>query len=296
MILVVFLYASLASTFVIAKYVVSHAKPFFTIAFRMLVAGTLLTGYLYIKDRASCRIDRDDYKLFFKVALFHIYLAFIPEFWALQYVSSIKTNMMYSATPFIAAFLSFVLLNETLNARKWFGMFLGVTSLTPLFLIASASQAETSAFFISFPDVVLFCAVCSASYAWFLVKRLMSRGYQLPLINGVAMLGGGFGALITSLVFEGITESPVYAWEPFFKGVFLLILVANLLVYNLYGYLLKKYSITFVSLSGLLCPLFGTLFGWFFLQEPLSWHHALSFVGLSAALYIFQGMDAKQKT
>lgn len=292
MILVVFLYAALASTFVIAKYVVSHAKPFFTIAFRMLIAGTFLTGYLYLKDRAACRINREDYCLFFKVALFHIYLAFILEFWALQYVSSVKTNIMYSSTPFIAAILSFFLLKEKLNARKWLGIVLGVLSLTPLFLISIPSEVETAAY-MSLPDVVLFCAVFSASYAWFLVKRLMSRGYQLPLINGVAMLGGGSGALITSLVFEGISESPVYAWEPFLKGMFLLILIANILVYNLYGYLLQRYSITFVSLSGLLCPLFGALFGWLFLQEPLSWHHAVSFIGFSIALYIFQGMDKK---
>jgi drug/metabolite transporter (DMT)-like permease len=292
MILVIVLYAALASTFVIAKQVVALAKPFFIIGFRMMLAGSLLTGYVYIKNRASFSINREDYWLFGKVALFHIYLAFVPEFWSLQYVSSIKTNLMYSATPFIAAFLSFMLLGERLNPQKWIGMLLGICSLMPLFLLQQ-ELALIDGVWLSLPDVVLFGAVCSASYAWFLVKKLMDKGYQLPLINGLAMLGGGLGALLTSLFFEGVAESPIYDFLPFLKYIFLLILVANILVYNLYGYLLQRYSITFVALSGLLCPIFGALFGWFFLHEALSWNHLFSLVGLSVALYIFQTANAR---
>ncbi len=292
MILVIVLYAALASTFVIAKQVIALAKPFFIIGFRMILAGSVLTGYLYFKNRESLFVKREDYWLFGQVALFHIYFAFVPEFWALQYVSSIKTNFMYSATPFIAAFLSFMLLGERLNTQKWIGMLLGICSLAPLFLMEQEFALIDGAW-LSLPDLVLFGAVCSASYAWFLVKKLMDKGYRLPLINGLAMIGGGVGALLTSIIFEGIAESPIYDLVPFLKNICLLILVANILVYNLYGYLLQRYSITFVALSGLLCPIFGALFGWFFLHEILFWNHLFSLGGLSIALYLFQTADVR---
>lgn len=288
MILVILLYALLASTFAIAKYVVSLGKPFFIIGFRMILAGSTLLSYLWITNKSACKIEKEDWKLFFKTALFHVYLAFIPEFWALQFVSSIKTNIIYSSTPLIAAFLSYFLLGERLTKKKWLGMFLGGLSLLPIFTLSSSGGEITLSGSIAFHDLVLFGAVVSASYAWFLVKRLMDKGYSLPLINGIAMLFGGIGALITSFLFDGVKESLIYDWPAFLKAIVLLIFIANILVYNLYGFLLKRYSVTLLALSGLLCPVFGALFGWFFLSEQLSIYHFISLGGIALALFIFQ--------
>lgn len=288
MILVVLLYALLASTFVIAKHVVSLGKPFFIIGFRMILAGSTLLTYLWITHRSACQIKKEDRWLFLKTALFHVYLAFIPEFWALQFVSSIKTNIIYSSTPFIAAFLSYVLLHERLTKRKWLGMFLGGCSLIPVFTLSSSSSEVALTYTIAFHDVVLFGAVVSASYAWFLVKQLMVRGYSLPLINGIAMFIGGIGALCTSLLVDGVHEPLIYNWPAFLQAIIVLIFVANILVYNLYGFLLRRYSVTLLALSGLLCPLFGAFFGWFFLAEELSAYHFISLAGIAFALFLFQ--------
>jgi drug/metabolite transporter (DMT)-like permease len=294
MLLVVVLYAVLASTFVIAKYALETAAPFFLIACRMIVGGTILLGYYRLVRRETVFICPRDWPLFLKTALFHIYLAFIPEFWALRHLTSSKTNILYSSTPFIAAFLSYILLGQKLSFKKVVGMAIGLLGLMPVIVAQSGPEEIGPEFFrISRYEAVLAIAIVSASYAWFLVKRLMDRGYSLLVINGVAMLLGGVGALVTSALAEGLQPIPVYNFAAFVLWVSMLILVANVVVYNLYGWLLKSYSITFVSFAGFLSPLFGALFGWLFRSEHITWHYAVSFVCVAIGLYVFYQDELK---
>lgn len=296
MFLVVLLYAILASTFTIAKIALEYAKPFFLIAFRMIVSGTLMLSFIYFFQKHKFKINNNDWLLFIKVAIFHIYLAFIPEFWALQYISSSKTNLIYSATPFISALLAYLLLKEKLSFKKTVGMLIGLIGLIPVFLSQTdIREASMELFSISFPEIVLLGAVISAAYAWFVVKRLLDRGYSLLMINGISMLLGGIASLLTSFVFEGTASSPIYSLWPFLGWSSLLILVANIIVYNFYGLMLKKYSITFVSSAGFLSPIFGAFYGYFFLSENITWHYFLSLGFIVAGLYVFYKDELKLK-
>ena len=75
MFLIILLYAILASTFIFAKEAVQYANPCFLIAFRMILAGTILLGYQWITDRKNFVFKHEDYGLFIKVGFFHIFLA-----------------------------------------------------------------------------------------------------------------------------------------------------------------------------------------------------------------------------
>lgn len=304
MVLLVLLYALLASTFTIGKYALEYGKPCFLIALRMLIAGGLLLGYTYWRLGTLRFIrSKQDYLLFFKTSLFHIYLAFVLEFWAMQYITSAKTNLFFSLTPFISALLAYYLLKEKLGIAKWLGMVLGFIGLCPvLFMRPEASEFGAEFFRISIPEVVLFFAVFSAAYAWFLVKRLMDRGYHLTDVNGVAMLVGGGMTFITSMIVEmfvpyirGESVVIVTAWGPFLWGVLSLVVVSNIVAYNLYAWLFHHYSLTFISFAGFLCPIFGALFGWFFLGEIITWHYYVSFVLVTMALFIFYTKEIAQR-
>lgn len=296
MFLVVLLYAVLASTFTIAKIALEYAKPFFLIGFRMITAGTLMLSFIYFFQKHKFKIKNNDWILFIKVSLFHIYLAFIPEFWALQYLSSSKTNLIYSATPFIAALLAYIILREKLSLKKTVGMLIGIAGLIPVFLTQTdIREAGMELFSISLPEIVLLGAVASAAYAWFVVKKLLDKGYSLLMINGIAMFFGGIGALLTSFIVEGTSTSPVFDFWPFLGWTSLLILVANIVVYNFYGFMLKKYSVTFVTSAGFLCPVFGGFYGYFFLSENITWHYFVSLAFIFLGLYIFYKDELKLK-
>lgn len=296
MILIAILYAVLASTFIFAKNALFYAKPFFLIGIRMMLAGSLLLGYQWLFRRKKFVLRREDLWVFIKVSLFHIYFAFTLEFFALQYLTSLKATMIFSATPFISAILAHYLLQERLSRKKVAGICLGLIGLVPV-LVAQASGSEASfgeLFSISFPEAVLMLAVVSAAYAWFIVMELMNKGYELGMINGFAMAVGGVLSMLTSLCVEGVS-APVTDWLPFIGWLTILIISANFVVYNLYGFLLRRYSIVLISFAGWLCPSFAALYEWLFLSGTISWHYGVSLLFVILGLYLFYRDELRLK-
>lgn len=287
MITVVFMYAVLALTFTVAKKALSYANPYFLIAFRMIVAGAIFLFFQYIFNRKNFCLKREDILLFLKTSLFYIYLAFIPEFWALNRLTSSKVVIIYSITPFIAAALAYFLASERLTVRKVIGMIIGFLGTIPLILTPNNGITTAELFYLSKAEAVLLVAVFCGAYAWFDVKKLMNKGYQLPMINGVTMLIGGIGALFTSFAIEGVFVRHVFDWQPFLFWVLLLIFLANGIFYNMYGWHLRRYSFTLLSFVGFTCPLFGTLFGWLFLSEAVTWNHFASLILIGSGLFLF---------
>ncbi|MCB9493768.1 MAG: DMT family transporter [Epsilonproteobacteria bacterium] len=293
--LVVFLYALLAATFICAKQTVMYGDPFFVITIRMMIAGLMLLGYQAVRAGSLKVVKLEDWWLFARTTFFHIYFAYTLEFWALQYVTALKTTLIYSATPFVAAFLSHVLLKERLSLIQKGGMLVGVLGLGPvLYMQSGGEQMLFDLLNISVPEAVLFMSMISAAYAWFLVKQLMAKGYSVLTINGMSMLGGGFACFITTL-FASDLSNMVYDWPQFLMWLVFLIFSANIAFYNLYGYLLSLYSLTFVTFCGFLCPIFATLFDWLFMGGIITWHYFLTIACITLGLWMFSYGDKLKK-
>jgi drug/metabolite transporter (DMT)-like permease len=287
MILVVILYALLALTFPLSQYALIYTGPVFLIAFRMLLASAFLLGYHFLTG-GRFNIRKEDWWLFIKTSFFYIYLAFIPEFWALQYISSLKTTIMYSLTPFITAFLEYTLLHGRLTKNKMIGMLIGTTGIVPLLMLPNTQCLPLGQCKYPFlAEAMLLLAIIAGAYAWFLIKDLSHKGYSLTFINGTTMAIGGIMSSITYVFTDPLSQRPVSEIGPFLFYTLALIIISNVIVYNLYGYLLKHYSVTFVSFAGFLSPLFGTLYAWLFFRERISWQYFISFIFVSIGLSIF---------
>jgi drug/metabolite transporter (DMT)-like permease len=292
MILVIILYAILATTFITAKQSIYHVNPFFFIGIRMCLAGFLLLGYQRVRDAKSVIIQKCDLYYFIKLAFFHIFLSFSFEFWSLQYISALKATVIFSASPFVTAILAYILYKQKLSYKKIIGICVGLGGLIT-FLTVQAKSVQggfNSLFFISMPDLALFGAVVTSAYGWFLVVDLMKKQYSLAVINGYAMLFGGLMSLILNFTCYGF-NNPIINFWPFIFWMVILILSANVVVYNLYGWLMRFYSITFISFAGFLSPIFGTLYEWLFLGGRVSYHHFISLILIFLGLYIFYKDD-----
>lgn len=280
-------YAILASTFTLAKVAVAHADPLFLIGVRMTAAAPLMFLVHYFQSNNSFAIRRNDYVKLFLVSVFHIFLPFIGEFWALQFVSSAKTAITYSLTPFIAAVISYFLLKKKLTIKQTAGLVIGLLGLLPIFFSGDDVAFGSELLHVSWPEFILLLAVISASYAWFIVSDLMQRGYGISLINGIAMLLGGIMSLVLWFFTSG-DVSPIRGdISSFLLWTGLLIVVANVISYNLYGWLLRHVSITFMSAIGFLCPIFASLYGLVLLHENLGFAHAVALVMVGFGLWLF---------
>lgn len=295
MFLVILVYALFASVFTTAKTALLYASPFFLVGSRMVVAGLILLGYQYLFHKKDFRFSKADFKIILLLATFTIYLTNVFEFWGLKYLTSFKTCLIYSLSPFLSALLSYFALNERLTPKKWAGLSIGFLGVIPILLNQTASEEQTGQlFFFSWAELaVVMAAVCSV-YGWILLKKTVGeRGYSPVMANGLSMLIGGSFALVHSALFENWNPLPVTEYGPFLLCALILIIVSNLICYNLYGHLLKRFSATFMSFAGLTTPLFTALFGWFFLGEVASSAFYLSFSLLSAGLILFYQEEIK---
>lgn len=301
--LILLLHMLFASTFTLGKIVLEFMQPILLIGVRMIIGGAILLGYQYFFNREHWRFDLKHIGLFVQIVLFHIYITYICEFWSLQYVTSAKACLLFSLTPFVTALFSYFLLAERLTKRQWIGLLIGFAGFWPVMGTFVPTENIFGTYsIISLPEIVLLISVVCASYGWILLKKLVvDYKYSPMMVNGLGMFCGGICALFTSFLVEGkpalTIPSGLYLakYMPPFNAAFLtfagycllLIFVASIICYNLYGYLLRVYSATFISFAGFTTPIFAAFFGWIFLSETVSWHFVLTLVIVTGGLYLF---------
>ncbi len=294
--LVVLMYALWSSVFSIGKLALQYSPPLFLTGFRMCVAGLLLVGYLAFLKRASLKTTQKQLISIVLLGVFSIYLTNILEFWALQYLPSAKACFIYSLSPFFTAFFSYLHFGEKMNGKKWIGLSIGFLGILPV-LLQKTPLEDLWAGVLSLPTLAMIGAALSAVYGWILLRLIVkNQDGSAVLANGYSMLIGGGLAFLHSLLVEQWTPLPVHVSQflPFAGWSLAVIFVSNIVCYNLYGMLLKKFTATFLSFLGLLSPIFASLHGWLFLNEPFSWLILFSTGVVSIGLWIVYAEEIKQ--
>jgi drug/metabolite transporter (DMT)-like permease len=296
MYLVILLYALFASIFTLQKETLKFAEPFFLVGFRMSLAGLILLIYANI-NKQTIKIHKSHIKDLALLTMSAIYLTNVFEIWGLKHMASAKVCLIYSLSPFLAAFIAFVVLKETLSTKKWVGLIIGFIGLMPIMFTQTQQEFLSGTIFIfSFAELAVLIAVLCAVYGWIILKKILQQHHYSPIFaNGISMLGGGILALIHSYFAGEWNTSPVHNWQPFLITSIITCLISNVICYNLYGLLLKRFSATFISFAGLVTPIFASLFGFVFLQEIISWHFFAAMFLFSIGLIIFHQEEIKLK-
>ena len=296
--IVVFMYAVWSSVFSLGKMTLQYCPPLFLTGARMVLAGLLLLGFLAIFKRSSFQLNRVQFFSIVLLAFFSIYLTNALEFWGLQYLSAAKTCFIYSLSPFFAALFSYLHFGEKMNGRKWIGLCIGFLGFIPVLLTQTGSEELFTGFSIfSLPSLAIMGAALCSVYGW-VVLRLVVKDHAIsPLMaNGASMLIGGLLAFAHSFLVEGWHPLPFQPENlgPVVQGTLLMTLVSNIVCYNLYGLMLKRFTATFLSFMGLLSPIFASLNGLIFLHEPISWTILGSTGIVSLGLWIVYHAELKQ--
>lgn len=287
--------ALLSTTFVIAQKALAIVSPIFLIGFRMTSAGLLLLGTLALFSRRQLNLKKTDFLTFAKIGFFHIYLAFIAEFWGLQYISGPKVALLFNFGPFITALLSYFMLRERLIWQQILGLVISFAGfLLIIFEQVPAEQIAGEIFSISLPEIAILVSATSSVYAWLTIQKLSIKNYSPVFINGIGMLGGGLLALLTVPLFETYPSLNLAQFGELSLWVGLLILISNVFCYNMYAWLLKRYSATFLSMTSLTIPVFAALWEWLFLGKTMSLIFYLALIIISTGLILFYLGESKR--
>jgi drug/metabolite transporter (DMT)-like permease len=287
-----------SSCFSLGKIAVESSTPLFFTASRMLFASFIIFLFLFIKKREDLKLKKVHIIPIIVLAFLAMYFTNALEFYGLKHLSAAKTCFIYSLTPFFAAIFSYIHFKEKLNRKKLFGMLIGFLGVMPIFFInSSASELGKSFFIFSLPELAVIGATLFSVYGWVLLRVLVKNNSLSPLsANFYAMFLGGIFALVHSYFFDNWSPLPIATNKgfDFFQSIFLITLISNVLCYNLYGYLLKKYTATFMSFVGLLSPVFASLTEWFLLKTPPNPMILLSSTVVMFGLWIVYQEELKQ--
>lgn len=298
MIAILILYALFGTTFILGKEAVMVVPPIFFIGIRMVLASIILLSFIKFYLRSSLTIRSKDWPWFAGIVMFHIYTAYVLEFIGLQYLTGAKACLLYNLSPFITALFSYFFFGEIMTKRKWVGLTIGFLAFLPSLMVqAPAEELSAGGFgFISWPELMLIVSVTSACAGWIFMRKLTRElGYTYFFVNTVGMLGGGILALLTSYPTEiWPSYTSLILNVPFLRSLFLLILIGNIICFNLYGKLLATYSATILSFFGFVTPLFAALFGWFWLGEIVHWTFYVTVAFVAFGLYEFYQEELKQ--
>jgi len=298
MYLVILLYALFASIFTLSKHALDYTEPFFFIGSRMLFAGILLLSYQVLWKKQKIKLNKTQIKTYVLFGVMASYLTNIAEIWATQFLPSSKVCLLYSLSPFLSALIAYIILHEKLSLKKWVGLSIGFIGLLPITLLHSTKELSNGRFLLfSYPELAMLIAVICSVYGWVLLKKIMTEFKHSPLLaNGIGMtLGGSLALLHSYFSHEAWSPVPVREYLPFLKSAIAVCFISNIICYNLYGALLKRFSATFMSFAGLITPVFALLFGWIFLNETVTWPYIAAIVIFCLGLTLFYQEELKSK-
>ena len=296
--LAVCMYGLWSSVFALGKGILAESSFIFVTGIRMLLAGFLLLLWLGRKDIRALKVKKTHILPLFLFALFGMYLNNVLELWGLQYLSSAKTCFIYGLTPFFSAMLSYIHFSERMNVRKCLGMIIGFMGFLPVLLLNTDREKFFQAFSIfSWPELAIMATGFISAYGW-VILRIMVKELSLSSVytNGYAMLLGGVFGCLHSFCIDSWHPLPIVLGREyaFIKSMGLIIIISNIICYNMYGWMLKKFTATFLSCLGLLSPIFASLSGWIWLGESISWVILASTLIICLGLFLVYQEEFKQ--
>ncbi len=292
MISILLLYTIMASTFTIGKVLLTFVPPLFLIGLRMVFSGVvLLTGY-YLYSEKRVKIARSDWSILGVISLIHILIPYATEFIALQSIAPSCAALMFNLSPFFTALFSYWYFNEIMTPVKWLGTAISFSGL--IYFIKPTVWCWGDMMSLNFAYVLLLTGVATSTLAWVMIRQFVkNKNYSIVLINGIAMLFAGIESFIASYVYQ---EQVLFPWQHFwqFIGLFLTIVLFSNLFYNFYGYLLKKYTATFLSFMGIATPLITACFDWIFLGIGIHVNFFITLIIIGSGVYLFYKEELKQ--
>lgn len=286
MIDIIALHALFGTSIPISKKLLSFTSPVLLTGLRMTIAGSILMLFNMIWQKKAVGMQRKLWSYYAQIILIGVYFRYILRYWGLQHMPAVKMGFLVNSTPFVAAIFSYIFFNELLTRKQWIGLTLGFLGYVPILLTTSSSEQKFGEmFFISWPEIAIFASVIAYCYYMTISRRLIrDHNHSASLTNGIRMFGGGFLALLTAFAVEPIAISNV---GEFTVWLAVLIVISNIICHNFCLHLLKYYSITFLSFTDFLSPIFTGIYSWYFLKETITWNYFAGAAVIIFGLYLF---------
>lgn len=257
------------STFFIVKNSLAGIDPVVMVAYRFLLAGIVLLGYLIYKKKNVFK----DIKIAFFLAVI-LCLLYIPQTVGLKYTTA--SNSGFITGLFVAFIPIFLKLIFKVNPSKT-EIIASAVSLFGLWILTGGMQD------VNYGDILTLMAAITYALHVLYSDKYIKKGVDPIIISCQQFIIVGLLSLTYALIFDLPTEiTTSYAW----KATIFLALFPTLSAFLIQMFAQSIRTPIRVSLIFAFEPLFAALFAWTLGGEEIITHRAIGGCFIFAALLI----------
>jgi len=251
----------------------------FGVTARMVIGVSLMLILAYVK-RIPIPLHKQAVYTYLAAGL-GIYGAMLCVYWGAQYIPSGFISVIFGMAPVITGVLAYFVLGEReLTPVRVFGVSLGIIGLVIIFH-RSINLGDAVAIGIAAVCVSVFIHALSSV----MVKRLHVGMHTLSVSTGGMIIATPL-FVVTWIALDGElpAEIPAHAmWSIIYLGV-----IATVIGFNLYFYILKHLPASQVALLMLITPVFALWIGKLFNNESVGWTAWLGTLLIILGMGIYQ--------
>ena len=297
MIVIFFTFFLFASAIFVNKILLGILPLSFFVGIRMLCAGVILCLYTWKKHPLTIKQLKDDAVLLLFLSLFTTGLPTLLKAFALQHLNAAQTTLLGSIDPFVTALYAYILWHEKLSWNKVVGIAFGLCGLLLAFNIEQRDVSALWQISLFLPQFAAIGAVIVGRLGWIMIQKLLrNERYPGAQLNGIIMVLSGLFALIISYFVDDISilTLPIHTLS-FWMLLLFTIIVGNVIAYTSYANIIKKHSMTLVSLAGFSVPLFVAILSKIFQDIPLSPYFIAAALLMLIGNLIFYKQELRQQ-
>jgi drug/metabolite transporter (DMT)-like permease len=278
------------TTFLVMRIGVLQFPPFLFAACRQIIAGLLLSGFLFLVKQEkfpSWNVLRiQAFRGFLLITCGNGLVS-----WAEVFVPSGLAAIICSTMPVIV-----ILINLTVNRSElpnWIIALGVVIGLSGIILVFSEYLADFANPNYRMGIILIFVATLTWAIGSMLTKR---KNYDTnPFLNaGMQMFFGGIFCLPFSFAFDDLSH--VVFSPQVMSALSYLIIIGSVAAFSMYTYVLAKLPMTIASLYAYINPLVAVVLGWLVLSEKLNLKIGLAFLITVLGIYLVNyGYQRQQK-
>lgn len=257
---------------------------------RVFVAGLVLVPIAPIlmkrNQDTSTRL-LDHWREFLIMGAFNSAIPFTLIAYSELTITASLASILNSLTPLCTAIVAAIWIGETLTPQKLLGAVLGIAGV---FVLVGGSPLELNTPFLIAVVASIFAALCYG----------IGTVYASLHIKGISAIQASIGQLMGASVLLALpTVATIPDTPPSMRAIIsliALILLSTSFAYLLYFYLLSNVGATRTASVTFLVPVFGTIWGIMFLDEPFSWGMLLGMLIILASVGLVLGARFRKTT
>jgi drug/metabolite transporter (DMT)-like permease len=268
------------AAFMLIKIAVAEITPATLVAVRIVITAVILWGVLRIGGDSLPR-DRQSWINFYSVGMFGLVIPFLLISWGQRLIPSSTTAILGATTPLFTALINvFSQSEERINNERIIGLGIGFVGVMVAIGIVGATEGN-----IWGELCVLGAALCYAISA--LYSRRVFAGMK-PIVPSTGQMITSASLLVPiALIWDGMPT--VVPSTRVITAMIILAVFCTAIAYILYYRLIDTIGATKVSMVSYLVAPFGVVYGFIFLQEPISTNSILGLSIIIAGILIAGG-------